>query len=626
MDINIVWNAAKPGIITRLALALQKETGWTLSHRPRDSADLNYFMLYIMVGQTPYDKTKTAAWFSHYELTRPQKQDWWNTAASRVDLRLTSARQYVPMLESEGRTALVNHPPIDKQFIRKPFIGLSGYVHPGERKGEKLLKWLFDSGKFDDCHFTATGKGWPIVDTHEYNWANMHEFYQAIDVFLCTSSVEGIPMPPLEALAMGKPIVIPRGVGLLDDLPDIHNAIYRYELEDNQSLIYALESALTPIQARKHVSYIYIAKQWAKQHVTAFSEFLGASRDVIWDATNVTVPIETVSEIANEVDAMFPSTLLGIPITEVDKLDIEKPILELGTYNYIDNLEATLPDTAPIIKDGVILDFEYANEENTQAELKIIPIPDPIEGACAVFIAYGEPARECVQVAINSWHTYMREPCILISDAPLVMRNEDVFIEHPDTDIGARSIKTRLYEIAPDRFKYILYLDADTEIIGNVQFLFQCLVDDWDIVACMNPAQYTTLESGLRPDNKADLDLTYEVTNGLGNYLQPNGGVFGFTRNDATQKFFKQWHQEWQVFGARDQMAMFRALWKCNVNLYLLGQEWNTITRYNDKSMSAGILHHPMRARRWRGMIKGRLDGSEAWARVYPEGFDNEGN
>jgi hypothetical protein len=53
----------------------------------------------------------------------------------------------------------------------------------------------------------------------------MREWYADIDVFLCTASTEGTPMPPLEAMACGRP-VITTPVG---DLPDIvqhaHNGI-----------------------------------------------------------------------------------------------------------------------------------------------------------------------------------------------------------------------------------------------------------------------------------------------------------------------------------------------------------------------------------------------------------------
>ena len=47
------------------------------------------------------------------------------------------------------------------------------------------------------------------------------------------------------------------------------------------------------------------------------------------------------------------------------------------------------------------------------------------------------------------------------------------FIEYPDNDIGARNNKTLIYKLAPSEWEYILYLDADTEVVSSdVTFLF----------------------------------------------------------------------------------------------------------------------------------------------------------
>jgi hypothetical protein len=73
---------------------------------------------------------------------------------------------------------------------------------------------------------------------------------------------------------------------------------------------------------------------------------------------------------------------------------------------------------------------------------------------------------------------------------------------------------------------------------------------------------------------------------------------------------------EWNRHGKRDQAALLRALWRVPVRLAVLGNEWNTVTRYYEPEMSAGILHHPMTARRWEGVIHGRLDSTEAWRMV----------
>lgn len=53
------------------------------------------------------------------------------------------------------------------------------------------------------------------------------------------SLIEGIPYPPLEALACGVPIIIPRNVGILDELPEIQGII-KYNCNDFDSLLKVL--------------------------------------------------------------------------------------------------------------------------------------------------------------------------------------------------------------------------------------------------------------------------------------------------------------------------------------------------------------------------------------------------
>jgi hypothetical protein len=107
---------------------------------------------------------------------------------------------------------------------------------------------------------------------------------------------------------------------------------------------------------------------------------------------------------------------------------------------------------------------------------------------------------------------------------------------------------------------------------------------------------------------------------GTDELLQLNGGVFAFRRNERMAAVMRGWHDEWQRWGKRDQAALDRVLYSTPVRVYVLGNEWNTITRYVNAERTAGVLHYPMTARRWRGRIEGRLDGSEAWAAVHPGG------
>lgn len=555
-DVVILWNPDKGDVLSRFARSLSNLTGWPIKRQPDPKAGINYFFLYIQLGQTPKGVkglNKTASLFSHYEQEIPQKVSWWETAAPLVDIRLTWAEQYLSMLLPYGESHIVI-PPIDPQFTnyknkKKPVIGVSGYVHPGGRKGEALLKRLYQE-KGSEYEIVASGAGWPVPNTRERKWEEMPAFYESLDVYLVTSLTEGIPMPPLEALAMGKRIVIPRGVGLLDSIDS--TLIYRYEAGNYFDMLDAIERTLgtySPVP-------IFSEDAWAESHRRAFGLNAGA---------------------------------------------------EIKTYSYTEYQEHFAPET-PIKPDL----SASPKKPYSKPVLKHLGAKIPASGA--VVVAYGKPARECAQIAISSWLQFMPEyPIALVSDEPLGI--ETLFINHYDTDIGARSVKTQLYDIVPAEWNNILYLDADTEIVAPVPALFQWLEMGWQFIICTNPGLYASITQGARPDNREELEATIAEI-GTGELIQYNGGVFAFRRGDAGAALMRGWHSEWLRWKARDQFALLRALHNNPVKLLLLGNEWNTIVRFCEPSITAGILHYALRARRWSGIIQGPLDSKEAWDRV----------
>ena len=247
---------------------------------------------------------------------------------------------------------------------------------------------------------------------------------------------------------------------------------------------------------------------------------------------------------------------------------------------------------------------------------RVVPeLPDWKGRAGVYYVAFGPPSREVAREAIKSFKKFMPNvPVCLVSDRPLGA-GEDIFIEQPDQDIGGRIAKIRIDELAPKEWQYILYLDADTEITADISFLFQVLADGWEFTICKNPAKYHVIREMRRPDNQEETAATFAEL-GTDMALQLNGGVFAYRRNENTARFFRLWLEEWNRWGARDQAALHRALWRCPLQLIALGSEWNTVTRYYPEEMSAGIVHRPMTARRWKGRIDDRLDSPQAWEAV----------
>lgn len=277
--INIVRHGPSDNsILSRKARVLVQELGWTITNRPDPEARLNYAIPYLD-GRNEMGDLPFAAYFTHREDMIPGKVAIWQDRAKKAVLRITSAQQYYEDLANYGATAKIT-PPLDREKFR-PLntrkgsgnkVGVAGFVYRGGRKGENLLQQAINraGGKFD---FQASGKGWPIP-TKLLPYDRLQEFYQGIDILLCTSLVEGIPYPPLEALACGKKIVIPIGVGLLDELPDTPG-IERYEAGNIDKMIEALTRAqeikADPEELRETTAR-FTAEAWAEGHAEAFAE------------------------------------------------------------------------------------------------------------------------------------------------------------------------------------------------------------------------------------------------------------------------------------------------------------------------------------------------------------------
>lgn len=523
-------------ILPRMARYLAMGNGWSMSTEPDLSADFNYFNNYGTYHRQCFGwhGTPMGAYFTHLDAENKAKEQQWYDVAELMDVCLTTAKMYNKFLPSDK--VYQARPPVEvERFtiakppgLKKPVVGVSGFVYGDNRKGEDLWREFVNQPLAKKVNLRAAGRGWPGTRTKYYKWQDFHEFIQGLDVLVCPSLFEANPMPPLEAMACGVKIVIPRGVGLLDELPDLPG-VYRYEVGSPKSMANA-----------------------------------------VWQA---------------------------IDAGEIDRLALRKVIVE----NYT---------VAHWVHDHQRMVEDYFQVEDDEVEL----LPDWQDNAGVYVVAFGEPSRKCAERCIDSVHQQMPGlPVALVAETPL--GREDIFIRHDDADAGGRIAKLKCDELAPDAWKYILYVDADIEIVGDISFLFRLLQDGWEFVICKDNNKYGTVREMKRPDNLDECEETWTAMGGM-ELLQYNGGMMAYRRNRNTQRFFKKWQSEWERWGKRDQGALLRALYSRPLRMFVLMNQWNATTRYELPPGEIAIKHHNMEARRWNGIIRGRIDSEEAWRAV----------
>lgn len=570
-------------VIPRFARYLRDRNGWTLTARPPSDpptrggkVDVVYLSGYFEAQILKrWPDVPVCAYFTHREEEPPgnEKAQLFDRVAQQVDLRIVTAGMYGEYLSQFGPTVQV-HPPVERKRFTPPphprplsnlerggrggrlVAGFSGYTYRNRRKGEDLAWAIVGSKVARGLEWRASGRGWPVA-TKRYAWSQMPSFYQGLDILVITARVEGVPMPPLEALSCGVSVVIPRGVGLLDELPDAVG-IHRYTRGDVKSMENALSEAAemrskVNREALRAVTEPYSIENWCREHREAMAALVG---------------------------------------------EFSRRGAETRSFSGVD---------------AGITEVDMAGKKVT------IPIVEPVERGTGstrgiYIVAFGDPARSCAQKLIKSCKQHLPEIPICLCAAKKI-GGEDVLIVEEDSDIGGRRAKLKAYELSPAEWDAVLYLDADTVVVDDIRFYFQLIEDGWEFVICKDPHLMDTMHSFRRATNLDELAYTEQAVCTL-HTLQYNGGVWSFGRNERIAAFFNRWQVEWERYAQRDQGALIRAMYADPLKTVVLGNEWNTFEKYSKGVTTAGLRHYPGAARRWKGQIAGRIDSQAAWQAV----------
>lgn len=555
--VNVVCrNFTDDRILPRFARYLRDAQGWTLTRAPEPAAGIVYLMGYFEEQMCrPWPAAPVMCLFTHREEEPPgnAKAKLYDSVAGRVQLRVAMCRLYARGLEAYGPTVQPALP-VERDRFTIPgqrgrgriVAGFSGYTYSNHRKGEDLVRAVLASKAAQGVEWRASGRGWPVA-TKCYSWRDMPGFYQGLDVLVCTSRVEGGPMPPLEALSCGVSVVVPAGVGIIDELPDVPG-IYRYKRGDAGDLVRALCKAVdsrgdVDREALRAVTEPFTVQAWCRDNAAAAEMLAGGDNAGIQEGSVATATRRR-------------------PVRKV------KP-----------------------------------RQQNTGSSRGIY------------VVAFGNPARTCALRLLNSIKKYMPEIPVCLCAAKKI-GPEDVLVVQPDSDVGGRRAKLRAYELSPAEWQSVLYLDADTEVkSGDIRRFFEWVEAGWEFVICKDPHLMDTMHSFRRKTNEPELVQIEKQVKTL-HALQINGGVWAFARNERVAAFFRRWLEEWEKYAQRDQGALLRALYTDPLRTLWLGNEWNTFPKYCKGITSAGLYHYPGDARRWKGMIPGRIDSPAAWAMV----------
>ena len=230
-------------------------------------------------------------------------------------------------------------------------------------------------------------------------------------------------------------------------------------------------------------------------------------------------------------------------------------------------------------------------------------------------VAFGDPARACAVDLLQSAKKYIPEiEVAFCGDRKL--GGEDHLIIQSDSDVGGRRAKLKAYELAPAEWDAVLYLDADTEIISpDIMLYFELIADGWEFVICKDPHLMDTMHAYRRRNNLGEVQEIESELYTL-HTLQYNGGVWAFARNERVKAFFERWQTEWERHAQRDQGPLIRAMYRDPLKVFVLGNEWNTFPKYSKGIDAAALYHYPGKARRWKGLIPGRIDSDAAWKAV----------
>jgi hypothetical protein len=192
-----------------------------------------------------------------------------------------------------------------------------------------------------------------------------------------------------------------------------------------------------------------------------------------------------------------------------------------------------------------------------------------------MYVAFGRPYL--IQ-ALNSVRSLRRASpsvpvCILtnaLPEPPAAFHewnsSSDVWLSVDAADDDNRLFKTDLVRYTP--FDRTLYLDSDTEVLGDLTGMFRFL-DYWDLALRLR-------EEGYSPLKEKGRQTVLDGAAAIADLPHWNGGVVLFASNARVEEFFSLWNSYYRAGGIPfDQVSLVEAAFRSSCRILSLDGRWN---------------------------------------------------
>jgi len=278
------------------------------------AADLNIHVPFHTLGTA--EELGNGKHIAVYTHCNPGSESLLAQACQRADI--------VTAMSFTGRQELLNYGVDPKKIwviycaadgflYRKRIVSVIGYPQPNGRKRESILldlAWKYDLSAFE---FWLAGTMWgelasklqslgvEVKNTEHLPDEGLKTLYQVSSVFLSTGYMEGGPLPLLEAMACGVPVLSPR-FGYAADLLDDD------DLYDGADDLMGKLKNLTDKSLRYHqLARGWSWKDYAAEYALLIGRLLGESVDLFPERG-----VSRYAQLLDEIDEIKPSSICEI--------------------------------------------------------------------------------------------------------------------------------------------------------------------------------------------------------------------------------------------------------------------------------------------------------------------------